>query len=62
MASTVRVRVAPSPTGAPHIGTLRVALFNYLFARHTPGGIFVLRIDDTDEARSKPEHVEAIKE
>jgi glutamyl-tRNA synthetase len=46
-----RVRIAPSPTGPLHIGTARTALFNYLFARHT-GGTFVLRLEDTDEARS----------
>jgi len=47
----VRVRFAPSPTGTLHIGSARTALYNYLFARHT-GGAFVLRIDDTDAARS----------
>ena len=57
----VRVRVAPSPTGKPHIGTIRTALFNYLFARKH-AGTFILRIDDTDQARSKPEHVEDIKQ
>lgn len=46
----VRVRYAPSPTGYIHIGNLRTALFNYLFARHH-GGVFVLRIEDTDQAR-----------
>jgi nondiscriminating glutamyl-tRNA synthetase len=49
--SQVRVRIAPSPTGPLHIGTARTALFNYLFARHT-GGVFVLRLEDTDVARS----------
>ena len=48
---TVRVRFAPSPTGTLHIGSARTALYNFLFARHT-GGSFVLRIDDTDAARS----------
>ena len=48
---TVRVRFAPSPTGTLHIGSARTALYNFLFARHT-GGAFVLRIDDTDAARS----------
>ena len=48
---TPRVRIAPSPTGPLHIGTARTALFNYLFARHV-GGTFVLRIEDTDVARS----------
>jgi nondiscriminating glutamyl-tRNA synthetase len=47
----VRVRIAPSPTGPLHIGTARTALFNFLFARHL-GGIFVLRLEDTDVARS----------
>ena len=47
---TIRVRIAPSPTGPLHIGTARTALFNFLFARHV-GGVFVLRIEDTDVAR-----------
>ena len=47
----MRVRFAPSPTGTLHIGSARTALYNFLFARHT-GGSFVLRIDDTDAARS----------
>ena len=51
MASDIRVRIAPSPTGPLHIGTARTALFNYLFARHT-GGTFLLRLEDTDVARS----------
>ncbi len=50
---TTRCRIAPSPTGPLHIGTARTALFNYLFARHT-GGTFVLRLEDTDQARSTP--------
>ncbi|MHB8458523.1 MAG: glutamate--tRNA ligase [Candidatus Limnocylindrales bacterium] len=50
-ASDVRVRIAPSPTGPLHIGTARTALFNYLFARHA-GGTFILRLEDTDVARS----------
>ena len=49
---TVRVRIAPSPTGYLHVGNVRSALFNWLFARHH-GGTFVLRIDDTDTARSE---------
>ncbi|MFZ5852920.1 MAG: glutamate--tRNA ligase [Chloroflexota bacterium] len=49
--SDIRVRIAPSPTGPLHIGTARTALFNYLFARHT-GGTFILRLEDTDVARS----------
>ena len=48
---TTRCRIAPSPTGPLHIGTARTALFNYLFARQT-GGTFVLRLEDTDSARS----------
>lgn len=54
-------RFAPSPTGYLHIGNLRPALFNYLIARQA-GGEFILRIDDTDPVRSKPEYVAAIKE
>lgn len=50
MNTDVRVRFAPSPTGLLHIGGLRTALYNYLFARHH-GGTFVLRIEDTDQAR-----------
>jgi len=50
----VRVRIAPSPTGYLHVGNARAALFNWLFARHE-GGTFILRIDDTDVARSDPE-------
>jgi glutamyl-tRNA synthetase len=49
--SAVRVRIAPSPTGPLHIGTARTALFNYLFARHVDG-TFLLRLEDTDVARS----------
>ncbi len=49
-----RVRFAPSPTGSLHIGGVRTALFNWLWARHT-GGTFVLRIEDTDQERSTPE-------
>ena len=54
-----RVRFAPSPTGHLHIGGLRTALFNYLFAKKT-GGTFILRIEDTDEERSTQESVKAI--
>lgn len=50
----IRVRIAPSPTGNLHIGTTRTALFNYLFAKQN-GGTFVIRIEDTDKERSKPE-------
>jgi len=45
---TVRVRIAPSPTGTLHVGTARAALFNWLYARHC-GGEFIVRIDDTDQ-------------
>jgi glutamyl-tRNA synthetase len=50
---TVRTRIAPSPTGDPHVGTAYVALFNYAFARRH-GGQFILRIEDTDRERSSP--------
>jgi glutamyl-tRNA synthetase len=56
---TVRVRFAPSPTGIPHVGNIRTALFNWLFARHE-GGSFVLRIEDTDQTRLDPHALEAI--
>ena len=56
---TVRVRFAPSPTGYLHIGSARTALFNYLYARHT-GGKFLLRIEDTDIARSTEESTRSI--
>ena len=46
----VRVRFCPSPTGNPHVGMVRTALFNWAYARHT-GGTFVFRIEDTDTAR-----------
>ena len=52
--SGVRVRIAPSPTGEPHVGTAYIALFNYLFAKKH-GGTFILRIEDTDATRSTPE-------
>jgi glutamyl-tRNA synthetase len=56
---TVRVRIAPSPTGDPHVGTAYMALFNLIFARHF-GGKFILRIEDTDRTRSRPEYEENI--
>lgn len=56
---TVRTRFAPSPTGLLHIGGVRTALFNYLFARHH-GGQYLLRIEDTDRARNSPAAVQAI--
>ena len=52
--SKIRVRIAPAPTGALHIGTARTALFNYLFAKKNKGD-FVVRIEDTDKKRSKKE-------
>lgn len=58
---SVRVRIAPSPTGKLHIGTARTAVFNWLFARHH-GGTFILRIEDTDQERSRPEYTENILE
>ncbi|WP_013321936.1 glutamate--tRNA ligase [Gloeothece verrucosa] len=57
---TVRVRIAPSPTGNLHIGTARTAVFNWLFARHH-NGTFILRIEDTDLERSRPEYTDNIK-
>lgn len=56
---TVRVRFAPSPTGHLHIGGLRTALFNWLYARHM-GGKFLLRIEDTDVQRSEKQYTQAI--
>ena len=52
--TSIRTRFAPSPTGYMHIGGMRTALFNWLFARHH-GGTFVLRIDDTDRQRNVEE-------
>lgn len=59
MASQVRVRFAPSPTGFLHVGGLRTALFNWLFARKH-GGVFILRLEDTDQKRYTPGGVRAI--
>ena len=56
---SVRVRFAPSPTGYLHIGGARTALINWLYARKQ-GGVFILRVEDTDEARSTPEMTQAI--
>ena len=56
-----RVRFAPSPTGHVHIGNIRAAIFNFLFARST-GGQFLLRIEDTDRERSTPEAIESLLE
>ncbi len=55
----VRCRIAPAPTGSLHVGNARTALFNYLFARHN-GGSFVLRIEDTDRARSTDEAIQVV--
>jgi len=53
----VRVRYAPSPTGSPHVGNIRTALFDWLFARHS-GGKFILRIEDTDKNREVPNGIQ----
>jgi glutamyl-tRNA synthetase len=57
---SVRVRFAPSPTGYFHVGSARAALYNWLFARQQEG-TFVLRIEDTDAERNRPEHIEGIQ-
>ncbi|BBY43344.1 glutamate--tRNA ligase [Mycolicibacterium celeriflavum] len=57
--NTVRVRFCPSPTGTPHVGLIRTALFNWAYARHT-GGAFVFRIEDTDSARDSEESYHAL--
>lgn len=57
----VRVRIAPSPTGDPHVGTAYMALFNLIFARHH-GGKFILRIEDTDQSRSRDDYEQNIFE
>ena len=59
MTKPVRVRFAPSPTGYPHVGNIRTALFNWLFARHY-GGSFIVRIEDTDVTRKVKGAIEAI--
>ncbi len=59
MSTPVRVRIAPSPTGDPHVGTAYIALFNYVFAKKH-GGQFILRIEDTDRTRSTKESEDAI--
>ncbi|MGB2828199.1 MAG: glutamate--tRNA ligase [Dehalococcoidales bacterium] len=59
MTQPIRVRFAPSPTGFPHVGNIRTALFNWLFARHT-GGVFIVRIEDTDVARKVEGALEGI--
>ena len=57
--TTVRTRIAPSPTGDPHVGTAYIALFNLCFARQH-GGEFILRIEDTDQVRSTRESEQQI--
>ena len=59
MAEEVRVRFAPSPTGEPHIGNVRTALFNWLFAKSC-GGKFVVRVEDTDQERLVPGAMDAV--
>ena len=59
MSSTIRTRFAPSPTGNVHIGNIRAAIYNWLFARHE-GGEFLLRIEDTDLERSTPQAVQTV--
>lgn len=59
MTSDIRVRFCPSPTGNPHVGMIRTALFNWAFARHT-GGTFVFRIEDTDSARDSQSSYQAL--
>ena len=59
MVKGIRVRFAPSPTGDPHVGNIRTALFNWLFARHTQG-TFILRIEDTDQMRTAEGALESI--
>ena len=61
MAPPIKVRFAPSPTGLLHVGNARLALVNWLFARHG-GGVFMLRLDDTDRERSRAEYAEAIEQ
>src|SRR5436853_1411671 len=58
-----RVRYAPSPTGSPHVGNIRTAIFNWLFARKE-GGVFIARLEDTDRdpERYKPEYIGQIEE
>ncbi len=59
MTKNVRVRMAPSPTGSPHVGLVRTALYNWAFARHH-GGTFVFRIEDTDASRNTQESYDAL--
>ncbi|MGB5723390.1 MAG: glutamate--tRNA ligase family protein, partial [Parasphingorhabdus sp.] len=57
---TIKTRFAPSPTGNLHVGNIRTALHNWMFAQKE-GGTFLLRLDDTDAERSKEEYVDAIR-
>lgn len=57
----VRVRIAPAPSGSLHIGVARTALYNWLFARRH-GGVFILRVEDTDPSRAFPEHYQTIQD
>ncbi len=59
MSDIVRVRFAPSPTGSLHLGNVRTALYNWLYARHTKG-VFILRVEDTDKERSSEAHCEEL--
>ena len=59
MTEEIRVRFAPSPTGKVHIGNIRAAIYNWLYARHV-GGKFLLRVEDTDLERSTPEAIQAL--
>ena len=59
--ANIRVRFAPSPTGYLHVGGARTALYNWLFARRH-GGVFVLRIEDTDLDRSKPDDLAKLRQ
>ena len=61
MSNKVITRYAPSPTGLPHLGTTMYALLNYIYARQNNGEV-IMRSEDTDPIRSKPEFEEAIKE
>ena len=61
MGENIRVRFAPSPTGKVHIGNIRAAIYNWLYARHT-GGKFLLRVEDTDLERSTPEAIKVLFE
>ena len=55
----IRTRFAPSPTGNVHIGNMRAAIYNWLYARHH-GGEFLVRLEDTDRARSTPEAIQTV--